>query len=368
MINQTTPRGGYSCILRNSNDIETLTFQPIIKSILQDIRQSFEVMYGSSYEQVEPITCRCDSPDFKLRRSYSLDILSNHLSKWNLPLRRTTLGLSISKDGKPLMKISSGEGSRTNKAGGGVKGKQFEDDLAVDILNPSKFVVISEKIRSILHNDYQMNPNEVSVRVDGSKNQKRNMTFDGSRIIFDSMNIGSIVTDITIHDSIRTAYLSLKWSSSYYLLNASLRKYLHLDKPHQDIEERNHFLNYLGFCPSKFCDPYKLVSYDHSQNTMETTRRNWEQLVTDIMGCGYIYVVGGIDQPIVENFIEPPSIKVNFVKDVVYALHGVRKYSKIVLDCSINGHHYWLEAQLRGTTAQDEYPIYLRVLARKLER
>ena len=358
------------------NLIKTKAFEG--KDVLFFIYDNFKRIYKEVWCDALPISADTkETNTVKIRRSYDLKKLVQPLKKkfpsFDIILNKTSL--NIKRGREVLLKLEMGEGSRNNKAGGGAKGKSFEYDLASDIEKYKtdqrgvKYPEIMDSLYKILKDDYKIDllKDEYEAVVDGGKNQKRKPTWSNSSgMTFNpSGDIGSIVTDLTVKSKNKIAFLSLKYTSNFYIVNSSIRPYLHENDPYSNIKERNDIAKYFGFNPKKFYTPYGIVSNEDVDPQESKVKKNWEHTLKGVIGHGYIYVVGGGTHDVVINSKKPPKIKVNNISEPLYALEGKRKYSKITIDVTIDNRHYVMDCQFRGTTASDILPYYMRVLVKK---
>lgn len=366
----------YNYVPKTKNDIKTIKFHDSrATDILLFIFDNFKRIYGFDWKSSEPVAAqKVKANDIKFRRAYGLDKLRSAIEK-SFPFTISQNKNSITiKDGRQIvLKISHGEGSRNRKAGGGKSGKAFENDLASDLMAFSddsirkKHPNIVKEIAQILKNEYKidLSKDRYFVEVEGGKNQKRTPKWNkGQGLYFiPSGNIGHIVTDVTVTSGNKKAFLSLKYTSQYYIVNATVAPYLHFNDKNNN-EQRNEILKYFGFNPKAFCNGYGLGCDDETMLSESRIKANWKKILEEVIGFGYIYVVGGGKHDIVLNANKKPSISVVSIEDRVYAVPNVRKYSKIGITVRIDGRLYKMDCQFRGTTATDKYPRYLRVLVK----
>jgi len=377
----------YNIIPANAKEIANQTFLPKeSRKILLKIQKIFKKVYGKSWEESLPLTlANGESKVVKFMRIFPLKKLYNYIKKlpdfeiYRIEFSQISNGDVIdfyfSDDKKYDLRILEGNGSRNNKAGGGKKGKEFEYILASDLREFKNSVPvftyphIAEELYDLFKKEFKVDlkKDKYDVVVEGGKNQKRNMYFTGKEIAFKpDGNIGKIVVDVMVKTDKKEIPLSLKFSKTYYLINASLRPYLHLDKISEDVKERNEILKYFGFNPQKFCNGYGIYSSDNTEISESRIKKNWEQIITKSFGYGYVYVwTDGKNHNFIEYFKTFPKVKVNKVNEIKYAEMGKRKYSLISMDVLINGMPFIVDAQFRGTTGKDVFPYYMRVLLRK---
>lgn len=367
----------YNIIPRNENDIKTLLVNNSIdtKEVILFIHKNFKKLYGEKWEDSLPLTVDNKKiGQFKFRRGYDLKkmskLLKTKFTSYNIKSRKSSF--SVMRGKELICTISEGEGSRNKKAGGGAKGLQFERELAIDLETYSsdpllvKYKDICDSIYDILKKEYKIDltKDKYEVLIDGGKNVKRKPSWSPSTgLIFNpSGNIGHIVTDLTVISNKKKAFLSLKFSNQFYMVNATIRPYLHEKNPYEDIKERNELARYFGFNPKLFYNAYGITSDDDYTPSESQVKKAWAKILKEVIGYGYIYVVGGGKHDIVINSVDEPKINVKSITNVLYALKGKRKYSKISLIVDIEGRGYSLDCQFRGTEASHILPYYLRVL------
>lgn len=358
---QFAKTGSFSNIITSEDCVrENEIMTDKTKSVLYFILKKFKEITGLEWNDVLPLSGRTETPEFKMRSCIDVFKFLTPVKEEfrNFDVKRNPTGFSVTDWDECVFKVSIGEGSRTNKSGGGKKGMTFEDIL-YNQLTSGETNETTSKIREIVGN-----------RTDwvkcGSKNQRRSATFENGILTFgDSTDIGHIVSDISTGDG--SHHLSLKYGDQYYLINVSLRKLLRLDEPEVYHESRDKLLRYLGFSPKSFCEPYGIESRDIEWDSYDDIIDRWRLLLSDIIGRGYVYVVGGEGFETVLNFSESPEIIVDRILPPVYAEEGIRKYSNITLLCKISGLSYKICAQFRGSESKDKYPIYMRILAKKIK-
>lgn len=367
----------YKIIPCSAVDIDMLEKRNEIKDIIHFIHSEFESLYGVMWDEVLPLSVDDKLDRIKFRELYSLHNLvlplqNKFKSQFNIIMNKVSI--TIKFQGKKILMIGCGEGTRNNKAGGGVKGKLFEVDLQTDIENykhdiKMKYPETLDKLNIILKKEYDIDlqNDQYIINNEGGLNKKRHGEWSlETGMVFDPQDeIGDIVNDLTLSSNNKDIYMSLKFSSQFYLISASIRKYLHQDDINSNIEERNQIAKYFGFQPNKFYKPYDVVSYDNSTLHLDIIQRNWEKLLSGAIGYGYIYVVCGGSHDTVINLSKPQTIKVMKVHEPLYAIKGQRKYSQITLDVKIDNTEYTLACQFRGTVKKDKLPYYLRVLMKK---
>ena len=198
---------------------------------------------------------------------------------------------------------------------------------------------------------------------EGSKNQKREVKFSGSRLDI-SKSDGKTLTDVTIQKDGRNLYfLSLKMSKTYYVLNAALEKYF-LDKSTQvSINE------FFGFDGSKMAGFGKGYECQTEPANYTTVSKNLADVLEQAVGINVVFVhkkttgdvlvkeIGGSNQVTVNSLNE---------SSYSYPVLGKRKGGSIKVSANINGEKYKIDFQFRGSSKTDTGARYLRVLLERL--
>jgi len=368
----------YNNVPLTLTDVKKLKFDDAAANdIIAFLFSNFKKTFGVDWKEAAPIAAqKVKANSVKIRYAYDLTKLQSLLKKQfpEYDVTKASKSVSVKKGRTVVLKFEHGEGSRNKKAGGGKAGLKFEQDLAQDLqAYPDNTIVkkhkkIVDEIYSILKSEYQLDLmiDDYDVIIEGDKNKKRRPSWDEEEgVRFNpSGDIGHIVTDVTVKTKNKQAFLSLKYTSQFYMINASVAPYLHFNRPDVDVPERNKILRYFGFNPKDFCAGYEMVSDDNAQEPDSKIKSNWAKILKEVIGNGYIYVVGGGTHDIVINTKTTPIISIASINDRVYAIPNKRKYSKIGLTAKIDGRTYNLDCQFRGTTATDVYPKYLRVLVK----
>ena len=329
----------------------------LTRSIISSYRTFFQ--QSSDWNSVLPLTHSLNTKEFKLKRSVSLhhfsEFVQSRFSTYRIRCSKETV--SVWDDSELIVRVVVGNGCRT-RAAGGISGKTFESELYEDIkqkrINP-----LTKCLSDVLSN-YSIGLFDSEPILVANRNSKRVLKFIDSQFQMDST--GSTISDIDIKSHTRIVHLSLKNSSRYYLCNMSLRKYFSGDVFGENVE-RDEMLQYLGFSPKEFLKPYGIHSSTSTSLSHPTIINNWETLLTQVIGSGYIHVEGG-SQPVVKDYHITPEISVDKFFEPVYSHPGVRKYSKVNLLVNIGSEKKLVECQLRGTESTDIYPYYMRICVR----
>ena len=251
----------------------------------------------------------------------------------------------------------------------GAGGLKFEKELEADLRNYFN----GAEMKDLRHQDvvkelektlgFNQKPNNgTKIIPEGSKNQKRALTFNGGKISI-SNTTGKTLTDLTVEHNKKIYYLSLKMSATYYTLSASIFQYFLNTATQVQMNE------YFGFDGSKmggFGKEYECITKlpDYSK-----VKRNLADLLGQAYGREVIIVhkktAGDV---LVTPVGAQPKVTINQldVNSYVYPEAGKRKYANIKTVATINNHKYKVDFQFRGTTAADVGPKYLRILMERL--
>lgn len=304
-----------------------------------------------------PLTRNPETNDFKLKRSVSLDHFSTFMEQFksdSISVRKHSKSVVVYHENKRLFRISIGDGSR-NRSSGGISGKQFEKDICEMISNKVDND-ITRKLSRITRR-YSVELFDSIPTLVGNRNSKRKLKFHDSEFHMESS--GSVISDLDVCYGDKKLHLSIKNSPRHYLCNMSLREYF-VDGC--DSSERDQILQHIGFSPRQLLSFYGIYSKQEYVLNKNQLKKNWEQLLSGVIGSGYVHVEGTSCD--VLDYHNPPKISVNKFWEPVYAQDGVRKYSKINLHVNIGDHQKIIECQLRGTDVNDKYPYYMRICVR----
>lgn len=250
------------------------------------------------------------------------------------------------------------------KGAGGIK---FEKELELDLKN----YFAGAEYSDLLHPDViqelekviKIKPGNWTVKAEGSKNQKRTLTFNGQNKILITNSSGNTLTDLTLLKNNTPVYLSLKKSPTYYTLSASIYKYFLEPKTKKQINE---FFGFDGNKMGGFGADYLVDTKDPNYNTVS---KNLSDVLSQAVGNSVVLVHKKQDNDVlVSNIGASNSVSVTGLsKDsYLYPETGVRKYANIKFNARINNHNYLVNFQFRGTTATDVGPKYLRILLERL--
>jgi hypothetical protein len=246
----------------------------------------------------------------------------------------------------------------------GAGGLSFEKELDIDLTNyfsGADMADIKHKdVIKALETKIGINQeSNMSVFHEGSKNQKRSLTYAANKITI-SNSSGETLTDITIKDSKnKKTYLSLKMSSSYYILSASIGSYFSNKTTQTGICE---YFGFDGKSMGGFGDEFSCKT---SAPNYVKVKQNLEDLLTQSYGKHVVVIHKKRDNDVkVNNIGEKVTLSLGVINaaSYVYPELGKRKYANIKTTATINGAAYKVNFQFRGTTAADVGPKYLRIL------
>jgi hypothetical protein len=171
----------------------------------------------------------------------------------------------------------------------GAGGLAFEKELALDINNYLNGV----ETNKLKHGDVLKEMEKIlkfnrkekyKVLEEGSKNQKRKISFTGSKLDIQNSD-GPTLTDLTLVDSKnKKMYLSLKMSSSYYTLNAAVGEYFARGGIKIKINE------YFGFDGKKMVGFGKQFACVTKKPNYSKVARNLEDILAVAVGTNVILI------------------------------------------------------------------------------
>lgn len=249
----------------------------------------------------------------------------------------------------------------------GAGGLKFEKVLAQDLTNYFNGADYADLVHSDvikqMESSLNMTPSDnYQIVHEGSKNQKRLLTFNGNNISI-SNSTGETLTDITIKNSKRTLFLSLKLSQTYYIFNGAIDQYF------KNSLYNSKLCTYLGL------DGLKMGGFgaDYQCTTPKPeysiVKRNIENILKDTYGKNVVLIhKKSTNNVIVDNITSNIKVTVsNLNQDsYIYPEKGIRKYANIKFKATIDSHTYKVQFQFRGTTAADVGPKYLRILMERV--
>lgn len=250
------------------------------------------------------------------------------------------------------------------KGAGGVK---FEKELATDIenylngveYNKLKHQDVIKEMEKVLGFNRRTKYEVVS---EGSKNQRRQLTFNGIRVDI-SNSTGKTLTDLTLKKDNKLLYLSLKMSPTYYTLSAGIVKYFMEGRIKIKMNE------YFGFNGQKMGGFGKQFACVTKKPNYGNVTNNLEDLLSQAIGTEVILIHKKTNNDVMVSEVKKSNkVKITNLTDAsyVYPEKGVRKYANIKVNARINNHDYLINFQFRGTTAADVGPKYIRILLERL--
>lgn len=264
-----------------------------------------------------------------------------------------------------------------NKGSGG---KLFEEELTKDLNSyfggvPSKELRHGDTIASLFSNktfisQYGFNKNNLSMfmaKAVGSANTKRKASISNG-VLELNPNEGSSVSDvnITIKGTQETkVFCSLKFSSSYYIYNGSMKDLFESSQRTRDEAYKYFGLSGIGMAgfgaQFRSSTPTPKDFTKVKQNISNVIKLALGQEVTLINKYGPS--ANDIDV-ILKGFTSDVSINGNL--EYIYPEAGKRKYAAIKFVALINNDKYKVECQFRGTTEGALTPRYLRINLKKI--
>ena len=197
----------------------------------------------------------------------------------------------------------------------------------------------------------------------GAANTRRPPSFTANKATVTN-NFKGKVSDVDILSGNRVLHhLSLKFSSSFYIYNATVINYFKSASP-QTRTMINEFFGFDGFKMGQaFGKDFRATTKAPNYSAI---LRRFKDLLNQCLGPDIVLVLkiangnNHIDKVVGLNHKITLS---GLTKDSYgYAMKGVRKYNFIRFQAMVNGHKYEIDFQFRGTTAVDTGPRYLRIL------
>ena len=249
---------------------------------------------------------------------------------------------------------------------------EFQKDLQEYFKNPStnnlKFPMAIHELVSMVHNSY--GSDIIASTHDGGENKKRKVSVNTGKIDVDSdnkdnkenANIGSTVTDITLHlENGKRVYLSLKVGDAKFL-----NKGVGSAFPQDEIRKGRitnkagvELLEMLGIDNYYFCEVYKALDEerDKDENIPREVKiphasEGLKKLIEEAIGYGYIMVKRkdkNSDDILIQNFLQPEFARAEAesIKDVrvIYPKQG--ENSKTI-SVSMRTKHYVITIVIRN--------------------
>ena len=250
----------------------------------------------------------------------------------------------------------------------GAGGLSFEKELDIDLTN----YFSGGDIKDIKHKDVIKaletkiginQKSKMSVLHEGSKNQKRSLLYSSNKITI-SNSSGETLTDITIADSKNNkTYLSLKMSTSYYILSASIGSYF------SNKDTQIGICKYFGFngqMMGGFGEEFACIT---GAPNYPKAKQNLENLLAQAYGHDVVVIHKKRENDVkVSKVGSESTVSIGALTEssYVYPEAGKRKYANIKTTATINGVKHKVNFQFRGTTAADVGPKYLRILLERI--
>lgn len=248
----------------------------------------------------------------------------------------------------------------------GAGGLKFEKEVELDLNNYFN----GAEYKELIHPDViEALESEIGLKrrakfevvPEGKKNQKRLITFNGKKLTI-SNSSGATLTDLTLKKGNSKTYLSLKMSSTYYTLNASIYQYF-LDKTYQ--KSINEYFGFNGQLMGGFGKEYGCITDEVSYTKV---KNNLSSILDQALGHDVVIVHKKSANDVMVKDVSTNKVSVSGLSDESYRYPeaGVRKYANIKFSAKINGYDYEVNFQFRGTTPTDTGPKYLRILLERL--
>ena len=198
----------------------------------------------------------------------------------------------------------------------------------------------------------------------GAANTRRPPSFTANRMTVTNNTKGK-VSDVDIISGNRVLHhLSLKFSPSFYIYNATVINYFKAAQP-ATRKMINEFFGFDGFKMGQSFGKEFAVNTTKNPNYSAIMRR-FKDILNQCLGPDIVLVLkiannnNHIDKIVGLNHrIQVSGLNKN---SYGYAAKGVRKYNFINFHAMVNGHKYEINFQFRGTTSVDTGPRYLRIL------
>ena len=254
------------------------------------------------------------------------------------------------------------------KGAGGVK---FEKQIEADLNNWFKGAEYNELIHPDTIEQFvktvKLKQNSrYKAKGVGSANTKRPPIFSKTKATVTNNTKGK-VSDVDIIDTKngKTLYhMSLKFSKSFYIYNATVINYF----KSLDARTRTMINEFFGF------DGYKMGQAFGKEYAAKTIKnynygailKRFKDLLNQCLGPDIVLMLkiaqGNNHIDYIKGLNHRISLSGLSKDSYGYAEKGIRKYNFIRFQANINGHNYEIDFQFRGTTATDTGPRYLRIL------
>ena len=259
----------------------------------------------------------------------------------------------------------------------GSGGKVFENELEKDLNayfkgEPVKNLKHADTIESLFSNKsflsiYKITPknlNAFEAKAVGNRNSKRPASFSNGQISLGN-NTGEAVSDIDIIGPNKSIYCSLKFSSSYYIYNGSMKEIFEVTPRVRD--EAYKFFGLDGVGMAGFGEIFR--SNVVSPKSLQVVRKNLAKTIQLSLGQEVTLINKfGPGKNDIDVIFKGYTSDVLISADPVYKYpeSGKRKYAAIEFPATINNDKYAVGMQFRGTTEGALTPRYLRILLKKI--
>ena len=251
----------------------------------------------------------------------------------------------------------------------GTGGLKFEDQLVGDINNwfagndvsdlkhKDTMELLIKKLR--LKQDSRFTAEKV-----GAANVKRPPTITATKLTVTNNDRGKVadVNILGLNNKI-LHHLSLKFSQSFYIYNATVIDYF----KHSNPAVRKMINEFFGFDGLRMAQAFgkEYAANTKKPNYAAVTRR-LEDVIKQALGPDIVLVTKVKDGLNFVDDVKGMGHKISArglnANSYGYAEKGVRKYNFIRFMAMINGYKYEVDFQFRGKTAVDTGPRYLRIL------
>lgn len=259
----------------------------------------------------------------------------------------------------------------------GSGGKVFENELEKDLNSyftgePLKSLKHSDTIESLFSNKtflsmYKISSKNLSgfeAKAVGNRNSKRPASFNNGVLILGN-NTGEAVSDIDIMGPNKSIYCSLKFSSSYYIYNGSMKEIFEVSPRIRD--EAYKFFGLDGIGMGNFGQIFRSTVIP--PKTLQLVKRNLAKTIQLSLGQEVTLINKfGPGKNDIDVIFKGFTSDVSITADPVYKYpeSGKRKYAAIEFPAIINNDKYSVGMQFRGTTEGALTPRYLRILLKKV--
>jgi hypothetical protein len=250
----------------------------------------------------------------------------------------------------------------------GAGGLSFEKEVMLDLQNFLNGVPLKElrhpDVVKELEKEIELPPKKGWMVVhEGSKNSRRELKFDGRKVVITNSN-GATLSDLTLtSDKGKKTFLSLKSSKTYYVTSSKIIDYFLSSSTQVQINE------FFGFDGVRIGGFGKGYVCETKEPRYQQIRQNLGDLLSNAIGSGLVVIhkkqTGDV---YVKEVKTPLPVLISDLSENSYSYpeKNVRKYANIKVLATISGQKYVVNFQFRGTTGVDTGPRYLRILMERL--